>query len=151
VCQRAGKFALVFVDAVKHSPGMAPASRFHNAPVVKHTVVATERVRLQEALEVSKGAPGVFAFAVRRVLKPHGRRRRVNAGVIIADVHPRPTGLGLAPATSQHTDRRVVAMNLGAVQNIPVHGLRQWREQPGSITDDVALGRHGHLDAVAAF
>lgn len=94
---------------------MAPTSRLHDAPVLEQAVIPTVRVRLQDALEISKVTPWVFAFAIGRVLKPDRCRGGLAAGPVITDIHPQPAGPGLVLGTAQHPDRRVIAMNLGAV------------------------------------
>src|SRR5438034_1226737 len=85
---------------------MRPARRLLNTAVFVELVEAGVGVGLQRAVKLSKVALGMFAFAIRRVSKPHGGRGPVGGGTIIAKIRPRPArsdGWALPPARCSHT------------------------------------------------
>ena len=111
-------------DIVEVAPQMRPARSLPNT----HRTVRARLVQgpeagigvgLKDAVEVHKMVAGMFALAVARIVEQRCRRGLAGKRPVIAHIHPQPASARLAASTPEHTDRRVVAMNLGSVQNVP--------------------------------
>ena len=72
----------------------------------------------------------MLALAVWGILEPHGWRRSVAAGAVVARVHPQPGRARLASARAEHRHGRVIGVNLARPQDVAAHGVRQRLEQP---------------------
>ena len=91
--------------------------------------------------EVAQMLLRMLALAIRRVGEPHGRRRGIAGGTIIANVSPQPPGLRLAVAGSQHRNRRVVGMQLVAAEHVAAQRLDQRLHQAARCADPVGQRR----------
>src|SRR5260370_7792592 len=105
----------------KLAPDVRYARRLLNRTALVKLVESGKRVGLQYALELSQMLLRMFALAVRRVCKPHGRRGLVARGTVVADIGPEAAGLGLACSRCKYGQRSIVAVQLVGVEHITAH------------------------------
>src|SRR5262249_45069938 len=108
---------------------MCPAGDFLDAAAFVQLVKSGVGIALQAAEKTPQMLLGMLALAIRRVREPNRRWIRRSAGPVVANVAPQTPGLGLARPRRQHWYRRVVGVQLVAVENVTPESFHQRRHQ----------------------
>ena len=114
-----------FMNLVELAPGVRPTGHFVDRAAVVKVMKARVGVGLQSALEVLQVLARVFALAVFRVSKPHGRRGLFAGWAFIAHIGPQAAGLGLARSRRQHRHGCIAGMNLASRQDMLAQRIHQ--------------------------
>src|SRR5512143_2878526 len=102
---------------------MRPASRFLDSPALVKMMEASVGISLQDAAELTQMFTRMLTPPVRRVSKPHRRRRSVTSRTVITHIGPQPSGLRLAVAGREHRNRRVIGVQFARAHHVPMQCL----------------------------
>jgi len=127
---------------------VGPTGRFAHSTIDIESIETAEAIGLQRAAEVLQMRAGVRSFAGSRVAIERRGRLTAARRPIIADIHPQPSGLGLAAARIEHRHWRIVGVHFGGGDDIATDQLRQRRHQPGNATDPIGERRALQVDAL---
>ena len=122
------------MDVEELAPRMGPARGLDDVAAIEF-VEAGIAVRLQNAFEGFEMLLGMFTLAVGRVAIECGRRRRAPVRTLVAHIDPEPSRFRLAGAGRKHRDRRVVAVNDVAGEDMAAERGDQRLDERGAAAD----------------
>jgi hypothetical protein len=91
----------------------------------------------------------MLGLAIRRIAIDHRRRRPTPERALVAQVDPKPPGLGLARTGGQNRHRRIVHVQLLGRHHMVGNGFHQRRSERGDLADPRRHDGPIELDAFA--